>query len=56
MQNEALFTRCEAREPLNEQNLGLPWNGEASKGIGRYSGRFVPKRPRDSSGVEAMER
>lgn len=56
MQNKVLFTRCEAREPLKEQNLGLPRNGEASKAIGRYSGEFVPKRCPDAGGVEAMER
>lgn len=56
MQNEVLFTRCEAREPLKEQDLGLPRNGEANKTIGRYSGEFVPKRCRDAGEVEAMER
>ena len=56
MQYEALFERCEAREPLNEQNLGCPRNGEARFVPRRSSGDIVPKWRRDSGRVETLER
>jgi hypothetical protein len=56
MQHEALFALCEVRGPLDEQNLGLPRNGEAGTVRRRRSGDIVPKWCRDSGGMETVAR
>jgi hypothetical protein len=56
MQKEALFALCEEREPLKEQNLELPRNGEAGTIRRRRGGDIVPKWCPDSGGMETVAR